>query len=173
MIMRHPLQGLLFIVLLCDPISAALQCTAQLGTGPTLAHCQQAMDRAFSFEQQLSAAELAENRVIYLEHPSNELQKLPRSGVFATCAVGLTMSQPTAVGNWKHLKEEMTRLITECVGGHATGGAYEVDAFRFVVMSHRFVASRRMAAEEKRKTATAPPIVAHTNVGRLAPAAKP
>lgn len=168
--MRQPLQALQLVVLVCAPIVVALQCAAEYGTGINLAHCQQAMDQAFSFEQQLSAAELAENRVMYSEHPPNELQKLPRSGVFATCAVAVTMSQRTARGNWKHLKEEMARLITECVGGHATGGAHEVDAFKFVVMSHRNLASLRMANERRIKMATAPPIVMRPNVGRAAPA---
>lgn len=168
--MRQPLQALQLVVLVCAPTVVALQCTAELGTGVNLAHCQQAMDQAFSFEQQLSAAELAENRVMYSEHPPNELQKLPRSGIFATCVVALTMSQRTAPGNWKHLKEEMARLITGCVGGHATGGFHHVDAFRFVVMSHRNLASHRMANERRIKMATAPPIVTPISVGRAAPA---
>lgn len=168
--MRQPLQALQFIVLVCAPIAVALRCAVELGMGLNLAHCQQAMDQAFSFEQQVSAAELAENRVIYSENPPNELQKLPRSGVFATCVVVVTMSQRTAHGNWKHLKEEMARLITGCVGGHATGGAHQVDAFNFLVMSHRSLASHRMANERRIKMATAPPIAMPTSVGRAAPA---
>lgn len=168
--MRQPLQALQFIVLVCAPIAVALQCTAALGTGLDLAHCQQAMDQAFSFEQQFSADELAENRVMYSENPPNELQKLPRSGVFATCAVAVIMTQRTARGNWKHLKEEMARLITGCVGGHATGGGHQVDAFKFVVMSHRYLASLRMAHERRVKMATAPPTVMRPHIGRAAPA---
>lgn len=170
--MRYPLRLLIFVISLCDPIAAAVECRTNLGAGIVLAHCNEAVRIAFSFHHQPSAAELAEQRMFFRQpHAPNELQSLPRAGVYGTCSVAVNMSQHMLVGSWDLLKEEMMRLVSECVGNNGHGGVHKVHGFNFLVIHHQILARARMFHQTQKATPTAPFIPVLTADGHPARAA--
>jgi len=150
MFRRNLLRSILFILLLCDPVALALQCRAALGTNINTADCVMAIRSAFSIHPEPTVAQEAETRMfLNRADTEEELQAMPRTGVYGTCAIIISMSQHMLLGSLKQIKEDALHLVSGCVGAYHTGGTHQAHLFNFVVMHHRIVAHARMAHQRQ------------------------